>query len=39
MKKTALLLFLTVLSACITLGCSSGSKKHIIVREIGRAHV
>ena len=33
MKKTALLLFLTVLSACITLGCSSGSKKHIIVRE------
>ena len=40
MKKTALLLFLTVLSACIILGCSSGSKKHIIVREkseIGRA--
>ena len=33
MKKTALLLFLTVLSACIILGCSSGSKKHIIVRE------
>ncbi|NDO69675.1 hypothetical protein FMM80_13695 [Schaedlerella arabinosiphila] len=33
MKKTVLLLLLTVLSACITLGCSSGSKKHIIVRE------
>ena len=33
MKKTVLLLFLTVLSACITLGCSDGSKKHIIVQE------
>lgn len=33
MKKTVLLLFLTVLSACITFGCSDGSKKHIIVQE------
>lgn len=33
MKRTALLLFLTVLSACIAAGCSNGSEGHIIVQE------